>query len=270
MPDSARAALPEAPANSRQDTALLRSAASWRILDDRVYRSGCQNVGYDRVLAASFRQGDSRPVCRIWQNQQSLVVARKDTQLPRFEHASTCLAEQGWPLLLRDTGGTAVPHTAGVIQLSMILPYALACPYSLDDIYLFLAEPLRNCLRALAIDAQYGLVPGAFCDGRYNLQVNGRKIAGTAQLWRAHAGAGFVLAQASLFVSLEMASATAAVNSFYRLAGDGRRFDPTSITSVALCENSAASTVRNIPSQALVEQVRCQLLGELRDYFGRK
>ncbi len=59
--------------------------------------------------------------------------------------------------------------------------------------------------------------PVSFCDGRYNVTLDGRKLAGTAQRWRRNgAGRPVVLAHAALLVGAEREEMVEVVNTFTR------------------------------------------------------
>lgn len=64
--------------------------------------------------------------------------------------------------------------------------------------------------------ASVGEIDGAFCDGRYNVNLNGRKLVGTAQRWRQGLGGKrpVVLVHGALLLDNERESMVAAVNRF--------------------------------------------------------
>jgi lipoate-protein ligase A len=174
------------------------------------------------------RSGRLPPTARLWSNERCLVVARSDARLPRFAAAREELARAGWPLVVRESGGSAVPHGPGILALSLAFRPGAAGPCTLESIYGGLCDALALGLARLGVRAERGAVADAFCDGRYDLAVAGRKIAGTAQRWRAGPGGpaperGAVLAHAVLLVDVDLAEATEAVNRFYRAAGGARR-----------------------------------------------
>ncbi|EOQ81598.1 hypothetical protein K652_06408 [Pseudomonas aeruginosa VRFPA02] len=107
-------------------------------------------------------------------------------RLEGFAPASAAVAERGWPVLLRDTGGEPVPQSPGVLNIA--LSYALGPGDNeqtrIETAYLRLCQPICDWLRERGLDAGVGAVAGSFCDGRYNVTLDGRKLAGTAQRWR--------------------------------------------------------------------------------------
>lgn len=64
-----------------------------------------------------------------------------------------------------------------------------------------------------------GEVAGAFCDGRFNVNLEGRKMVGTAQRWRQSQGGTrpVVLAHGALLLDDERVQMVAAVNRFNEL-----------------------------------------------------
>ncbi|BEE03911.1 lipoyl protein ligase domain-containing protein [Aeromonas veronii] len=195
---------------------------------------------------------DGQPRAHLWQAPQCLIVTRKDTRLPHYEAACQQLAAEGWPVHVRDSGGTAVPHGAGILNLSLLLPRTTT---DFAHYYRLLGAPLLTLLAEYGLEGDYDFVPGSFCDGQYNLVIGGRKITGTAQRWLApgqdHQGA--VLAQAMLLVAGDVDEGTRMASRFYELASGELRFMTGTSTTLASCIGWSGS------DQALVEKVRARL-----------
>jgi octanoyl-[GcvH]:protein N-octanoyltransferase len=199
---------------------------------------------------------DGQPRAHLWQAPQCLIVTRKDTRLPRYQAACEQLAREGWPVHVRDSGGTAVPHGPGILNLSLLLPRTAA---DLAHYYRLLGAPLLALLGEHGLEGSYDFVPGSFCDGQYNLVIEGRKVTGTAQRWLApgqdHGGA--VLAQAMLLVAGDVDEGTRMASRFYELAGGELRFLPDTSTTLANCIGWRGS------EEQLVAQVRRRLQARL-------
>ena len=135
-----------------------------------------------------MRRGEAPATARVWENARALVVARGDERLPRFGAAREALAREGWPVVVRESGGTAVPHGPGVLLLSLAFRPPAGAAFALEAAYAALAAPLARALASLGVPSGMGHAPGSFCDGRFDLVAFGRKIAGTAQRWRARPG----------------------------------------------------------------------------------
>lgn len=148
-----------------------------------------------------------------------------------FEHASKALAKDDWPVVVRRTGGACVPHGPGVINLSLVYPTPQDRDWQLEDSYRLLCSPLQKLIVSYELEPETGFVEGSFCDGRYNLQVAGQKLVGTAQRWRksvvkegAGENRGYVLAHACLLTDTDITAATARINQLYRDCENPQRF----------------------------------------------
>ena len=237
---------------------------NWRLLDDGLVQSPVEAVERDLELGRAVANG-AAPTFRLWECSRSLVVSRQEMQAPNIERAMTCMQQAGWPVVMRETGGSAVPLAPGVLNISMIVPRSLTTKVlgqSLEAVYRHLCEPIQQVLAAINISTRFGSVPGAFCDGRYNLVFEQKKIAGTAQAWRGNIGGsgtvseGYVLAHAALLVDVDTAQLTGIVNRFYELTGLPRRFSDGNIVSVRQCIAVAGNGSSIMRNGNLVAQLR--------------
>lgn len=216
-------------------------------------------VAGEEDLLDAVERGAVPAAARVWEGPRAVVVSRSDARLPGFEEARRRLAALGWPVAVRESGGTAVPHGPGIVHLSLAFRPPEGAPTTLEAAYALLLDPLLRLVSSFGLHAGVGEVPRSFCDGRFNLVFGGRKIAGTAQRWRARPGSavpgrGAILAHALLLVDADRRAATRAVNRFYRLAGAERSFDADAL--VTLAEALPAGMPRG---RALVDEVRERL-----------
>ena len=176
----------------------------------------------EQDLLASVCAGDVEAGVLFWQpTDHALVMPRRLSRLPGFEHASIELAASGWPILLRETGGEPVPQSASTVNIALV--YAPPCSEGdhgrIEMAYRRLCEPVCDLLTALGGEASLGEIEGAFCDGRFNVNLNGRKLVGTAQRWRQSKGGQrpVGLVHGALLLDNERESMVAAVNRFNQL-----------------------------------------------------
>lgn len=139
---------------------------------------------------------------------------------------------------------------------------------AIHDSYQTLCRPLIEHLATLGVSARCASVPGAFCDGDYNLVVDGRKLAGTAQRWRRmQPGAGIheaefgVLAHAVLLCDEPLQPLWQAANSFYQYCGLPPHVEPQRHVSLA--------ELLPTPPGALVASTTRHLASRLNEYIGR-
>ncbi|CAI8872476.1 octanoyl-(GcvH):protein N-octanoyltransferase [Pseudomonas sp. IT-347P] len=180
----------------------------------------------EQDLLASVCAGDSEFGLLFWQpSDRALVMPRRLNRLPGFDHACEVSAAAGWPVLLRETGGEPVPQSAATINIALVY----APPRSESDLnrietgYHRLCDPVCQLLDELGGTSSLGEIDGAFCDGRFNVNLDGRKMVGTAQRWRqsqSQSGQRPVgLVHGALLMDNERESMVAAVNRFNEACG---------------------------------------------------
>lgn len=160
----------------------------------------------------------------FWQpSDRALVVPRRLSRLPGFEAASEALAVSGWPVLLRETGGEPVPQSAATVNIALVYapPRSEGDQGRIETGYLRLCQPICDLLLELGGEPSLGEVDGAFCDGRFNVNLDGRKMVGTAQRWRQSQGGTrpVGLVHGAMLMDDERESMVAAVNRFNQVCG---------------------------------------------------
>lgn len=219
-------------------------------------------ISEDERWLGEFASLNEHSVLRVWHCNQSLIATPKESRMDGFKQAQQTLGRAGWPIHVRRTGGSCVPQGPGVLNFSMI--YGDKDGLDIEDSYLLLCKPLLAFLSQLGLSAGYGSVPGSFCDGRYNLQIQGRKVVGTAQRRRKDAKTGtcYILAHACILVDLDLAEATGKINELYRLGGSSTRFEEQACTTLvdALSkQNSSAPAPGFVDIQKIFVQSLQQL-----------
>ncbi|WP_434709320.1 lipoate--protein ligase family protein [Pseudomonas sp. R1-1] len=178
----------------------------------------------EQDLLASVCAGDAEFALLFWQpSDRALVMPRRLNRLPGFDHACEVSAAAGWPVLLRETGGEPVPQSAATINIALVY----APPRSEGDLnrietgYRRLCDPICQLLDELGGTSSLGEIDGAFCDGRFNVNLDGRKMVGTAQRWRQSQGGQrpVGLVHGAMLMDDERESMVAAVNRFNEACG---------------------------------------------------
>lgn len=208
----------------------------------------------DLIAKAAAAAAEPAPALTValWQTEQTLVLPSGMLRTEGFARAGEAFRGRGWPLLERDTGGDLTPQFDGVLNISMAFVLK-GRERSIANAYRMLTDPLVHHLESrFGIPAYTASVPGAFCDGAYNLVVGGRKLAGTAQRWRlvtASAGtedATAVLAHAAMLCTGDLETALQAGNTLLAMAGETRRIDPSAhvrLADLIAAEKSAPAAV---------------------------
>lgn len=178
----------------------------------------------EQDLLASVCAGNAQFGLLFWQpSDRALVMPRRLNRLAGFDHACEVSAAAGWPVLLRETGGEPVPQSASTINIALVY----APPRSEGDLnriesgYRRLCDPICDLLDELGGTSSLGEIDGAFCDGRFNVNLDGRKMVGTAQRWRQSQGGQrpVGLVHGAMLVDNERESMAAAVNRFNEACG---------------------------------------------------
>ncbi|WP_085688435.1 biotin/lipoate A/B protein ligase family protein [Pseudomonas sp. B20(2017)] len=178
----------------------------------------------EQDLLASVCAGDAESGLLFWQpSDRALVMPRRLNRLPGFDHACEVSAAAGWPVLLRETGGEPVPQSASTINIALVYapPRSEGDLNRIETAYRRLCDPICELLDELGGTSSLGEIDGAFCDGRFNVNLDGRKMVGTAQRWRQSQGGQrpVGLVHGAMLVEDERESMVAAVNRFNEACG---------------------------------------------------
>lgn len=160
---------------------------------------------------------------KVWEGTQALVAPKKLAALPNFPDAAATLAEEGWPVHVRATGGDATPQGPGIMNVTHVYTWKSGGPFDIEAAYGRLCTPIE---KALGGDATRGWQPGAFCDGAYNVQWQGRKFAGTAMRFRpgrTDKSSHTVLAHALMLTEPPTKAAIDSINRLLTQLGEERR-----------------------------------------------
>ena len=167
--------------------------AQWRIIHS-VPTNGAWNMALDEAILESVTENRSLPTLRLYAWQPPCLSLG---QAQSFRDVViNSLADRGWDLVRRPTGGRAILHTDE-------LTYSIAAHQdeprvsgSILDSYRRLSGALLAALELLGLqaraDGQYPLPEGAQPNGavcfeipsNYEITVNGKKLIGSAQARR--------------------------------------------------------------------------------------
>lgn len=193
-------------------------------------------VDRDEALLEAMLAGRlPQRIQRIWTNRRCIVASRAQSRLPGFARA----AAQAGPVAVRPSGGSAVVHHEGTLQISLI--EAIEAP-AIEHGYGRLLDLLVGALAPMGIHAGPAAVAGAYCDGRFNLCVADRKLGGTAAFIRMRQNRSAGVFHATLTLSGSVAADVDRVSRFERALGLPGHYRAASHSSVAA----------SIPAGALV------------------
>ncbi|MEZ5899711.1 MAG: hypothetical protein R3D51_09475 [Hyphomicrobiaceae bacterium] len=202
-----------------------------RVIDEPVPFADALQL--ERDLLEQIRQETLEPSqmrALIWRTPKAIIVPRGLPTRDYFEKARVAVEALGYPVHERDTGGDLTPQEPGVVNLSLCFTLT-GEQASIANAYGCLTAPVLAFLRdTYGIVPHVASIPGAFCDGTYNVAVDNLKLGGTAQRWKLLGGEGTsrrvaVLAHIALMASNELDDPIEALNVFYAASGTDRRID---------------------------------------------
>ena len=141
----------------------------------------------------------------LWTTENVIFLGAKDAQIT----TKTALDTLPYPYLIRSSGGRAVVNDEGIVNLSYFTCEAL----SVDEAYQKMKTMIENLLN---IQTEAFEVVGSYCSGRFDLSINGKKIAGMSQ--RRYKNSIVVMAYISLYGDQQKRSKI--IQHFYQVAHD--------------------------------------------------
>lgn len=133
----------------------------------------------DDALALSVSSDASPPVLRTWVHPKTVVLGIPDTRLPYIQEGVKFLADQGYNVIVRNSGGLAVALDEGVLNVSLILPNVR--DLSIDEGYEAMYHFTQHMLHDLTSSIKAYEIIGSYCPGDYDLSIDGIKFAGISQ-----------------------------------------------------------------------------------------
>lgn len=170
----------------------------------------------ESVLLEAIQAGQLQQGLILWQCCRNTLVLPAGNKWQQTEGLRDALADLGWQLFARKTGGAPVPQTQGVINVSYLYALPEGQSYSIPEAYRSFCATLTAFFQHFAISVDCHATPGSYCDGDYNLNIAGKKVVGTAQRVVLKQGGGkVVLAQACILIDVNPEQLVAPVNLCY-------------------------------------------------------
>lgn len=229
---------------------------AWRVLDasgepldgDAWLPFAAEELECGRVAAGA------PPLLHLWRHKRALVLGLRDRRLPRAAEAMEAFRAEGVSVMVRNSGGAAVPLDAGVLNVTMVVPVPGAV--GIRRAFAAMAEWVRLAVSRLdsRLRVMIGEVSGAYCPGDFDLSVNGRKFCGIAQ--RRKLGACAV--QAFIVAEGEGAALAERAARFYRMAA-GEETGAAALTVLPASTRSLAEWSDRVTAAGLAEAFRTLL-----------
>ena len=166
---------------------------------------------------------------RLWSCSRALVVPRHLSRRPLF---ATARQHCNLTLAIRSSGGTVVLHGPEFINLTVMTAHRTDHGIDVDRLYSAFGAILFPSLARMGITAGFEEVCQAYCSGRHDVAVAGRKLAGTAAIVRRIGGVQAQLVHAVLRLS-PVDGEIAMISAFEQAMGLNPSYDPAFLTSLA-------------------------------------
>ena len=142
--------------------------------------------GYQRVIFEQVASGVRPPTVSITPSIRHVGVTRRDTLRPGFEDAVRASRAEGYPVLVRSSGGGATAAHYGTFGFSVIRPATGGeSRRTIADRYDEAAALVLGAFSRLGVRAEVGEVRDEFCPGDHSIRVGsweeGTKVVGIAQ-----------------------------------------------------------------------------------------
>lgn len=214
------------------------------LLLDRTDNLSHQDVLYhfalDELLCRLTGEGGPA-VCHLWRHPRAFVMGVRDSRLPEALQGEVHLRYLGYDTAVRHSGGAAVPLDAGVVNLSLILPFSSAGPApDFHQDFEIMVGLIREALRGTGQNVDTGEIAGAFCPGTFDLSIGGLKFCGIAQRRQRKA---FII-QAFIIAEGSGSERARLVRSFYDIAAEGA--DPKQYPLVEADSTASLEELTNI------------------------
>jgi hypothetical protein len=198
-------------------------------------------------LLKLIRTGRAEPIWYDWVPETSLSVSRREAS--KLGDLSGFTAE---PVAIRGTGGTAVPQGPGTINISVFSRHPRHP--GIRETYAALCDALMTGFAAMGLETRIGARAGSFCDGDYNILVDGKKLVGTAQRWAlAPSGESVCLHHCVILSGGAPDTLCARAEALYDHAGQEVRYDRDAHSGLAL-ERDALRTAMRAPLKDYIER----------------
>jgi octanoyl-[GcvH]:protein N-octanoyltransferase len=238
---------------------LLRQT-QWRIIDQSAvgpHFHALQSFATDDTLCASVGAGQAPATARTWVHHNTIVMGIQDTKLPFLQDGVQFLKEQGFQVIVRNSGGLAVVLDEGVLNISLIFPEAEK-GIDINRGYETMWALIQRMFADFPVEIEAREIVGSYCPGSYDLSINGKKFAGISQR-RLRRG---VAVQIYLCVNGSGSERAAMVGKFYELA---KRNEVTKFAYPEIVPEVMASLAELLRVELTVSDVMLRLLKELKE-----
>mgnify|MGYP001945237303 CR=1 FL=1 len=202
-------------------------------------------AGMSDVVMRSIDE-DTMVLQMLQHHEKNINMGLDDTRAPFFHDGVQHYLDNGYTVGTRNSGGRSVANDLGVLNFSLILQNNL----SGAENYMMFFNFLKDALKPLNLEFKVGQVDGAYCPGKFDISVNGKKVAGTAQRRIGNR----VLVGCYLSVNGDQNKRSQIISDFYKITQDVIEVFPEKLTTLQdeMKKPLEVETVKNL----LIEQFK--------------
>ncbi|MCQ6281802.1 lipoate--protein ligase family protein [Bacillus sp. EB600] len=233
----------------------------WRVMDQSaigIHFQAMQSFGTDDTLCNSVGSGKAPATARTWIHHNTIVLGIQDTKLPNLRAGIQFLNEQGYQVIVRNSGGLAVVLDEGVLNISLILPETekgIDINRGYDTMLLLIKSMFAEYHQQI----EAGEIVGSYCPGSYDLSIDRKKFAGISQR-RLKKG---VAVQIYLCVNGSGRERAALIKEFYEISKKG---ESTKFTYPEVVPGVMASLTELLGEQFTMSDIMLRLLNQLKRF----
>lgn len=194
------------------------------IIADLTSRKDIREVGAVGDALLRTLKEDSMVLIMLQHHEKNINMGLDDTRAPFFDDGVAHYKKHGYSVGTRNSGGRSVANDLGVLNFSLILNNKK----SAHENYLFFYHFMKDALAPLNLTFDVGQVDGAYCPGKFDISINGKKVAGTAQR---RIGTN-VTVGAYLSVNGDQKERSQIISDFYKITQDSIVVYPEKLTTL--------------------------------------
>ena len=162
------------------------TVASAEVLIPDRFEDPVTAYGYQRMVFEQISSGARPMTVSVTASARHVGVTRRDTRRPGFDEAVRASNEEGYPVMVRGSGGGATAADTGTFGFSIVRPAGEEeVRRSIHDRYDEAAALVLGAFSRLGVEAEVGEVREEFCPGDHSIRVGGwekgMKVVGIAQ-----------------------------------------------------------------------------------------
>ncbi|MGO4889103.1 biotin/lipoate A/B protein ligase family protein [Anaerobacillus sp. MEB173] len=154
----------------------------WRFIDQTTLGptfNALQSFAIDDSLCTTVGNEDSISTIRTWVHHNTIVLGIQDSRLPHVQDGVSYLQEQGYDVIVRNSGGLAVVLDDEILNISLIVKDEKK--FSINDGYDLMVQFIQEMLSSYKVTIEAKEIVGSYCPGSYDLSIGGKKFAGISQ-----------------------------------------------------------------------------------------